>query len=628
MAAPGADFPDLSPGTWPRAGRPLRREESCRPHDTIFSRGDRNVDFFLVVDGSIEIFDWTRRQPHVFTPSRAAILRRARPLQQPRHPGERPRRRGFAHRAGQARGFPPPRRQRAGHRRDHHARLHPAPRRPDPPRTRRRVADRPGHAADTLTLQRFLGRNGFPHRIVDSETDPDARGLLGRFELDQSRSAGGRSRRASRCCASPSTRHARRPARADGGDRSANSSTTWRWSAPGRPGSPRPSMPLGRAEDDRRRGHGAGRAGRHQLQDRELSGLPDRHIGPGAGRPGAGAGAEIRCAARHLAHAVAASIASPRRTGSSSKAAGRSPPGRSWSPPARATASWTSPDFRAFEGQGIHYAATAMEAELCVGEEVVVVGGGNSAGQAAVFLSRIAGHVHVLVRGSGLAATMSDYLVQRIECSPQDHAASPYGDHRARRRRSPGQVDLDRPPRRRARSARHGQPLRHDRRRPEHDWLDGCLDLDDKGFVLTGAGAGAERRSPYATARAGHIRGRRRALRLGEARRLGRRRGLGRHPGDPPLPESFAGLAPARRCGQATCPGRLENRPCRPCKPAAAQTAPGTDDEEQEGSLTSRLGPGLITGAADDDPSGIATYSQAGAQFRFGLVWTLFLTSR
>ena len=51
------------------------------------------------------------------------------------------------------------------------------------------------------------------------------------------------------------------------------------------------------------------------------------------------------------------------------------------------------------------------------------------------------------------------------------------------------------------------------------------------------------------------------------------------------------------------------------------------EDNDDDASLTSRLGPGLITGAADDDPSGIATYSQAGAQFRFALVWTLFLTT-
>ena len=80
------------------------------------------------------------------------------------------------------------------------------------------------------------------------------------------------------------------------------------------------------------------------------------------------------------------------------------------------------PNYAKFEGQGIHYAATAMEAQLCGGEEVIVVGGGNSAGQAAVFLSRTAAHVHVLVRASGLAATMSDYLVQRIPVA-EDHAA-------------------------------------------------------------------------------------------------------------------------------------------------------------------------------------------------------------
>jgi thioredoxin reductase len=66
---------------------------------------------------------------------------------------------------------------------------------------------------------------------------------------------------------------------------------------------------------------------------------------------------------------------------------------------------------------GIHYAATAIEAAFCDGEEVAIVGGGNSAGQAAVFLSRRAAHVRILVRGTGLAASMSDYLVSRIEAS-------------------------------------------------------------------------------------------------------------------------------------------------------------------------------------------------------------------
>ena len=70
-----------------------------------------------------------------------------------------------------------------------------------------------------------------------------------------------------------------------------------------------------------------------------------------------------------------------------------------------------------FDGCGIHYAATAIEAGLCEDQEVVVVGGGNSAGQAAVFLSKRTRHVHILVRGDSLAASMSDYLVRRIEAS-------------------------------------------------------------------------------------------------------------------------------------------------------------------------------------------------------------------
>ena len=71
-----------------------------------------------------------------------------------------------------------------------------------------------------------------------------------------------------------------------------------------------------------------------------------------------------------------------------------------------------------FEGAGVYYGATPMEAQLCVGEEVVVVGGGNAAGQAAVFLASTARRVHILVRGPGLADTMSRYLIRRIEENP------------------------------------------------------------------------------------------------------------------------------------------------------------------------------------------------------------------
>ena len=76
------------------------------------------------------------------------------------------------------------------------------------------------------------------------------------------------------------------------------------------------------------------------------------------------------------------------------------------------------PELARFEGVGVYYTAAAIEADLCRGEEVVVVGGANSAGQAAVFLSSHAKHVHVLIRGAGLSSTMSRYLVRRIEESP------------------------------------------------------------------------------------------------------------------------------------------------------------------------------------------------------------------
>lgn len=71
-----------------------------------------------------------------------------------------------------------------------------------------------------------------------------------------------------------------------------------------------------------------------------------------------------------------------------------------------------------FEGVGVHYGATYLEARFCNGADVVIVGGGNSAGQAAVFLAETAATVRILVRGEGLAASMSRYLIRRIETTP------------------------------------------------------------------------------------------------------------------------------------------------------------------------------------------------------------------
>lgn len=72
-----------------------------------------------------------------------------------------------------------------------------------------------------------------------------------------------------------------------------------------------------------------------------------------------------------------------------------------------------------FEGMGVYYGATFLESQLCKGEEVIVVGGGNSAGQAAVFLAESAKRVHMLIRSAGLTESMSRYLIRRIEDSPK-----------------------------------------------------------------------------------------------------------------------------------------------------------------------------------------------------------------
>jgi thioredoxin reductase (NADPH) len=162
------------------------------------------------------------------------------------------------------------------------------------------------------------------------------------------------------------------------------------------------------------------------------------------------------------------------------------------------------PNYDRFEGQGVYYAATAMEAQLCADEDLVVVGGGNSAGQAAVFLARTAAHVHILVRGNGLAATMSDYLVQRIASSPKitvhprTEISALEGDHLLRQvtwtNRDSGAVATH----------RIGSVFVMIGAEPNTEWLNGCLDLDGRGFVKTGKSAdGRALASPFATTRAG-----------------------------------------------------------------------------------------------------------------------------
>ena len=139
-----------------------------------------------------------------------------------------------------------------------------------------------------------------------------------------------------------------------------------------------------------------------------------------------------------------------------------------------------------FEGAGVYYAAARMESQLCVGEELVIVGGGNSAGQAAVFLAQTAKHVHILVRKEGLVDTMSRYLVRRIE----EHPAITLRTHTEIVALA-GDRHLDRV---QWRDNRTGVVETHDIRHvfmmtgavPNSAWLDGCVALDEGGFIKTG----------------------------------------------------------------------------------------------------------------------------------------------
>lgn len=145
------------------------------------------------------------------------------------------------------------------------------------------------------------------------------------------------------------------------------------------------------------------------------------------------------------------------------------------------------PNLEQFEGVGVYYGATRLEGQLCDGDDIVVVGGGNSAGQAAVFLSGIARHVYMLVRGPGLADSMSRYLIRRIEDSPrislltQTEVVALEGNGHLQRvtwtNRQTGESQT--------REIRHLFSMTG--ARPNTGWLQGCVAMDDKQFVKTGA---------------------------------------------------------------------------------------------------------------------------------------------
>ncbi|MFM0223606.1 FAD-dependent oxidoreductase [Paraburkholderia dipogonis] len=145
------------------------------------------------------------------------------------------------------------------------------------------------------------------------------------------------------------------------------------------------------------------------------------------------------------------------------------------------------PRLEEFEGSGIYYSATFMEAAFCNNQELVIVGGGNSAGQAAVFLSGFARHVHIAIRGDGLSASMSNYLIRRIEAAAnisvhvRTQIVELNGEAQLESIKWDSQGHIEE------------KPIRHVflflGAQPSTGWLGDCVALDKHGFVLTGPDA-------------------------------------------------------------------------------------------------------------------------------------------
>ena len=347
----------------------------------------------------------------------------------------------------------------------------------------------PAHGGDTVRLARFLIRNGYPHRLLDTEIDPDAEGFLDCFHLTADQLP---------VVVAPGHVLLRNPSNADLADA------------------------LGLTETlDPARIHdvvvvGAGPAGLAAAVYAASEGLDtiviealapggqagtsskiENYLGFPTGISGQALAGRAQVQAQKFGARLAIAHAADGIDCTDRPLAvilddGQRVQGHSIIVATGARyRKLDVADNDRFEGRGIHYAATAMEAGLCGTEEVIIVGGGNSAGQAAVFLSRSVGHVHILVRGPGLAATMSDYLIERIDSSRKItlHPATEIS-------RLEGATILEQVTwTNRRTGASETRPIRNIfvmiGAVPNTGWLGDCLELDKQGFVCTVAG------SPY-----------------------------------------------------------------------------------------------------------------------------------
>jgi thioredoxin reductase (NADPH) len=499
------------PQTFPRLSEEMAarvadygNEESLAAGTLVFERGERSVDFFFILEGRIEIFDLDEQgKPTVFTvhgehqftgeldlfndreilvsgrtggDSRVVRVKRTdfrRLVSGEPDIGEIIMRAFILRRVGLIS------RAQGGV-----------------------VLIGPGHGGDTLRLQRFLMRNGYPHKLLDTEEDPDAGGALDCWNLKPGDLP---------VVIVPGERVLKNPPTAELADdlgltETIDASHVYDVAVVG-------AGPAGLAAAVYAASEGldviviegvapGGQAG--------TSSKIENYLGFPTGISGQALAGRAFVQAQKFGARVAISREVARLDCEDRPYRLTLDDGQTVQASAVVVATGARyrkldlPDYDKFEGQGIHYAATAMEAQLCTGEEVIVVGGGNSAGQAAVFLSRTVAHAHILVRADGLAATMSDYLVQRIEQSPKitlhpkTEITALHGDDLLR---EVTWTDHDTGA---SETRAIGNVFVMIGAEPNTDWLKGCLTLDDRGFVVTGRDAGGRAlASPYETTRPG-----------------------------------------------------------------------------------------------------------------------------
>jgi thioredoxin reductase (NADPH) len=357
-----------------------------------------------------------------------------------------------------------------------------------------------GRASGTIRLQQFLARNGYPYRLIDTENDPDAQGLLQAFNIDGA--------------ALPVViaeaevyRNPDIPALAD---------------ALGITEELRPDDVFDIAVV------GAGPAGLAASVYAASEGLktiviegnaPGGQAGTSSrienylGFPSGISGLELAARAQTQAQKFGARLAISRNV---TGLEGSSRPFRLTLEDNQTVAARTIvvatgaryrklsvPNYSRFEMDGIHYSATAIEARLCANQEVIVVGGGNSAGQAAVHMSGHAAHVHVIIRGAELATSMSEYLVHRIASSRNIslHSFSEIialvGERQLEEvawiNRVSGAVTN-------LRTSHVFVMIGAD---PCTQWLGDCIELDNRGFVRTGFHHGTHGSGVYRTSTPG-----------------------------------------------------------------------------------------------------------------------------